>query len=109
MIRHWLAGAAALTMISSAALAQNVSSDDSGNLTVRDVVGKRLLDGDGAMIGWIKSANGQSATVTTPAGKRIEVQMANLSLGFGPHTVIENGNSEADKLNAQEDQSLAKQ
>ena len=102
MIKHWLVGAAALAMISSAALAQSMSSDDTGNLTAHDVIGKRLLDGDGAMIGWIKGVKGQSASVATPAGKRIEVQMADLSLGFGPHTVIEAGNGTAQKLNADE-------
>jgi hypothetical protein len=102
MIRHWLVGAAALMVTSGVALAQSATSGEAGNLSARDVVGKRLLDDDGAMIGWIKSATDRSAMVTTPAGKRIEVQMAELSLGFGPHTVIEEGNSGADKLNGAE-------
>jgi len=103
MTRTWLAAALALTMISGAALAQDAAS---GGLTARDVTGKRLLDANGVLIGHIESADRDKATVRTPHGQRITVDMAKLSLGNGPHTVIEEGDSDADKLNTAEDESL---
>jgi hypothetical protein len=65
------------------------------------VAGKRLLDANGAAIGHIEKATAQIATVRTPAGKRIQVDMAKLALGDGPHTVIDTGDSDAEKLNFQ--------
>ncbi|HEY1720260.1 MAG TPA: hypothetical protein VGG27_03370 [Magnetospirillaceae bacterium] len=94
MTRYWLAGAAALIVVSGTAFAQTA-------LTAHDVTGKRLIDVNGAPIGHIISANDRSATVRTTAGKSIQVDMAKLSLGDGPHTVIEAGDSAAEQLNVQ--------
>jgi hypothetical protein len=70
-----------------------------GDLTPHDVAGKWLLDANGATIGRIEGADSEKATVRTKDGAKITVQMARLSLGNGPNTVIEAGNSAADKLN----------
>ncbi len=100
-MKHWFAGAVVLTIISGTALAQSAPTNDPGGLTARDVTGKRLLDVNGAMIGRIESAAGQTAMVRTSNGKRIMVDMTTLSLGDGPHTIIEAGDSDAEKLNIQ--------
>ena len=106
MIKQMLTGAAlGLVLASGAAQAQG-AGDDAGPLTARDVIGKRLLDGNGVLIGHIESADAQAATVTTPDHKHIKVQLAALSLGFGPHTVIEDANGQADQLNADVDSKL---
>ncbi len=102
MKRQWLLGAAILTMVAGTALAQEAGSNGPGGLTARDVVGKRLLDANGTMIGRIESANPHEATVRTRDGRNVTVDMDTLSLGNGPHTVIQDGGSEAEKLNTAE-------
>jgi hypothetical protein len=99
----------ALLSASSAALAQgrpvenvapgNAGSQPAGGLSAHDVSGKRLLDANGVPIGQIESATGDTATVRTTDGRHIKVSMDKLSLGNGPHTAIEDSNSDADKLN----------
>lgn len=71
------------------------SDQGPGNLSARDVVGKRLLDANGNPIGMIRrvSADGRTAVVApTGGGPRIDVDMAKLGLGMGAHTVIEEDN-----------------
>lgn len=106
MKKLWVVGVMALSIVSGAALAQDAASSSPGGLAARDVEGKRLLDANGSFVGRIESANPQEATVRTPDGKRITVDMAKLSLGNGPHTVIEESDSDANKLNASEADNL---
>lgn len=72
-----------------------------GGLTAEQVKGKFLLNANGKELGIISgvSADGEEAIVRTPDGRRITAKMKRLSLGNGPNTVIEAGNSEADRLN----------
>ncbi len=74
-----------------------------GSLSRRDVVGKRLLDDDGALMGTIVgvSADGRSA-ILRPAGggKRSTIAMSGLSIGMSSHTVTDDINSSARALNA---------
>lgn len=101
MIRYGWAAALVLMAMSSVALAESASPDYAGGLSPREVTGKRLLDANGTPIGQIEKATMRSAVVRTPNGKHIQVDMAKLTLGDGPHTVIETGDSDADKLNRQ--------
>ena len=99
----------ALLALSGPAFAQGAPADHvmpgdagsrpPGGLSPGDVNGKWLLDSNGATLGRIESATADSASVRTQDGKRISVEMARLSLGNGPNTVIRAGNSEADRLN----------
>lgn len=70
-----------------------------GGLSARDIKGKRLLDANGAPLGVIEGVTPKGATVRTPDHQLMTVDMAKLSLGNGPHTVIESGDSAADILN----------
>jgi hypothetical protein len=84
--------------------AQSVAPGDAGSqppggLSPRDVTGKYLLDANGKHLGTIQSATAETAIVRSPDGHKIEVEMSRLSLGNGPNTVIEAGNSDADRLN----------
>jgi hypothetical protein len=108
MIGHRLGAAVILILVSGAAFAQEAGSNGPGGLAPRDVSGKRLLDSNGATLGRIESATADEATVRTPDGKHVAVAMAKLSLGTGPHTVIEQGESDADKLNSVEADRVAK-
>ena len=108
MIGHRLAAAVVLSLVSGVALAQEAGSSGPGGLAPRDVTGKRLLDANGAVVGRIESATGDEVTVRTPDGKHVTVAMAKLSLGNGPHTVIEQSDSDADKLNTAEADRVAK-
>ena len=72
---------------------------DSSALSARNVSGKRLLDANGMTVGQIEGVAGDSAKVRTPDGQHIAVDMARLSHGNGPNTIIENSNSDADSLN----------
>ena len=82
--------------------AQSRDLEHPGNLTAKDVTGKRLLDADGALMGMIVgvSADGRSA-ILRPAGcgKRTSVAMSGLSIGMGSHTVTDDINSSARNLN----------
>ena len=82
----------------------NGGSLPAGDLSAGEVVGKYLLDANGIWLGRIQgvSPDGASASVITPDGLRTTVAMARLGLGNGPNTVIEDGNSDADKLNREE-------
>ncbi|HLZ68178.1 MAG TPA: hypothetical protein VKQ29_18285 [Aliidongia sp.] len=65
-----------------------------GGLTARDVVGKRLSDADGNVIGQIVgvSRDGASAEVRPPHGGGLtNVDMSELSLGTGARQVILGG------------------
>lgn len=98
MTKFWLAGAVALSLVSGAALAQGAAS---GELTAHQVTGKRLIDVNGALIGYIVNATSDSATVRTADGKRINVDMSKLSQADGPNTIVEAGDSAAEQLNIQ--------
>jgi hypothetical protein len=69
-----------------------------GGLTPRDVVGKRLSDADGNVLGQITgvSRDGVSAEVRpAKSGGPTSVDMSELSLGFGARQVILGGEPEA--------------
>ena len=78
------------------------SDEPPGWLSAHDVIGKRLMDSDGNVIGHIEklSADGRSVVVRGPHGGRpVLVAMDELSLGMGAHTVIDEHNSSAKALN----------
>src|SRR5271156_226915 len=79
----------------------NGGSQPPRGLSTGDVSGKWLLDANGAWIGRIEGSaeGGSSVTVRTLDGNHQTVSLSRLSLGNGPNTVIEAGNSEADNLN----------
>ncbi|HLY55553.1 MAG TPA: hypothetical protein VKS60_08355 [Stellaceae bacterium] len=82
----------------------NGGSMPAGGLSAAEVVGKYLLDSNGVWLGRIQGVtpDGSTASVITPGGQRTTVAMERLGLGNGPNTVIEAGNSDADKLNRSE-------
>ena len=87
---------------STGAITSGRSGEPPGWLSARDVIGKRLLDGDGNVIGHIEklSADRRSVVVRAPDGGRpILVSLDELSLGMGAHTVIDERNSSAKALN----------
>ena len=79
----------------------DAGSQPAGGLTAADVSGKWILDANGKEIGRVAGVtpDGASAKVRTDDGRNIQVPMRRLGLGNGPNTVIEEGGSEADRLN----------
>jgi hypothetical protein len=79
----------------------DMGSRPPGDLVASDVTNKWLLDANGEKIGWIDGVvdQGSMASVRTPDGKHVKVELRRLSLGNGPNTVIQSGHSDADNLN----------
>lgn len=111
-MRSLIIAAASLALLSASAavpFAQAQSSsqglpisgagnDKPGGLTARDVVGKRLSDADGNVIGQIVGVtqDGTNAQVRpSKGGTPTTVGMSQLSLGMGAHQVILGGEPNA--------------
>jgi hypothetical protein len=107
MIRVWILAAALLTAAAPALAGEAPAYSGAGDrgpggLTARDVVGKRLLDANGAPIGDIVKVtpDGREAIVRPlTGGPTLTVDMDEVSLGTGLNTAIKSGGSEADRLN----------